>query len=51
MEYAAADLTQSSEQDRVGITHSTGALPGIFFFYEPQPLQIASAVTLQVSVP
>jgi hypothetical protein len=41
MEYAAADLTQSSEQDRVGITHSTGALPGIFFFYEPQPLQIA----------
>jgi hypothetical protein len=41
MEYAAADLTQSSEQDRSGITHSTGSMPGIFFFYEPQPLQIA----------
>ncbi|KAK4532668.1 hypothetical protein CCYA_CCYA13G3525 [Cyanidiococcus yangmingshanensis] len=41
MEYAAADLTQSSEQDRAGVTHSTGSMPGIFFFYEPQPLQIA----------
>ncbi|KAK4538563.1 hypothetical protein CDCA_CDCA18G4588 [Cyanidium caldarium] len=39
-EYSATDLTAVPDHERVHMTHASGALPGIFVFYDLQPIHV-----------